>query len=266
MIDIPQSPGASPPAWSAWSSYCSPAHRTSPLPARPRRPPATAHRLRRPVRLEFAILSLKPGVPSFMETAGNAFARHLGALAGPHLRSTRTYFDAEDHGSVPLISLYHGLTFLFEGYKPSFFDVRERPSGLVTHFERVSSRLGVELTPPEQYVNGMASAMLSNDEVDKALELLQLNVSLYPTSYNVYDRLATGGRRGRGRDRHPGATPTESTRRHPILSQVVENPGRHASATDHRQAADLWCRVPHRDALGRASYRSVRQQPSRGLT
>ena len=28
----------------------------------------------------------------------------------------------------------------------------------------------------------------------------------------------------------------------------------------------LWCRLPHRDAVGRASYRSVRQQPSRGLT
>ena len=133
----------------------------------------------------------EPDVPSFMETAGNAFARHLGALAGPHLRSTHTYFGAEDHGSVPLISLYHGLTFLFEGYKPSLVDVRERPSSLVTHFERVSSRLGVDLPPPERYINGIAYAMLSNDEVETALELFRLNVSMYPMSYNVYHRLAS---------------------------------------------------------------------------
>jgi putative transposase len=38
------------------------------------------------------------------------------------------------------------------------------------------------------------------------------------------------------------------------------------SAIDHRQAAELWCRLPHRDAVGRTSYRSVRQQPRGGLT
>ena len=51
----------------------------------------------------------------------------------------------------------------------------------------------------------------------------------------------------------------------PLFPQVVERTGLCPSTTDHRQAAQLWSRLPHGDAVGRPSHGPVRQQPSRGL-
>ena len=122
--------------------------------------------------------------------AGQAFARSLEAAASSGFRSTLRYFEAEDHGSVPLLSLYHGLLHIFEGYKPSLALFFEEPSALRPHFERISERLGVVLLPPEPLVNRRGYAMLrQSEDVDKAIELFKLNVSNFPGSYNAYDSL-----------------------------------------------------------------------------
>ena len=65
------------------------------------------------------------------------------------------------------------------------------PSAWKAHFERVSDRLGITLLPPEGLVNVMGYEMLySEQDVDKAIELLTLNTVNYPESFNVYDSLA----------------------------------------------------------------------------
>lgn len=130
------------------------------------------------------------GDPMVNREAGQAFARSLEAAASSGFRSTLRYFEAEDHGSVPLLSLYHGLLHIFEGYKPSLPALVDEPSALRPHFERISEQLGVVLLPPEPFVNQMGYVMLRQQEdVDKAIELFKLNVSNFPGSYNAYDSL-----------------------------------------------------------------------------
>ena len=46
------------------------------------------------------------------------FSALLKSAESPDFRSELQYFEAEDHLSVPLLSLYHGLLFVFDGYKP----------------------------------------------------------------------------------------------------------------------------------------------------
>jgi len=101
------------------------------------------------------------------------------------------YYEAENHMSVPLLSLYHGLLFVFDGYKPPMALFYGEPSLLKAHFERVSDRLGITLLPPEILVKGVGYEMLySEQDVDKAIELFTLNTVNYPESFNVYDSLA----------------------------------------------------------------------------
>ena len=101
------------------------------------------------------------------------------------------YFEAEDHGSVPLLSLYHGLLHVFEGYKLNIGAVRENPPLLDAHFEAVSEKLGISLRPPEGFVNGFGLYLLNEaKETDKAFEFFRLNAANYPESYNVYKSLA----------------------------------------------------------------------------
>jgi tetratricopeptide (TPR) repeat protein len=128
--------------------------------------------------------------PKIGAEAARRFTQLLESAAPLGVRSTHQYFEAEDHGSAPLLSLYHGLLYIFEGYKPSIKDVLGQPSSLNTHFRRVSERLGVTLLPPEAIVNQLGYVMLHQmRNADKAIEFFKLNVANYPDSYHVYDSL-----------------------------------------------------------------------------
>ena len=115
----------------------------------------------------------------------------IQSAASPELHVRHDYYEAEDHTSVPTLSLYHGLLFVFDGYKPPMALFYGEPSLLKAHFERVSDRLGITLFPPETLVNGAGYEMLYYEQdVDKAIELFTLNTVNYPESFNVYDSLA----------------------------------------------------------------------------
>jgi uncharacterized protein len=135
-----------------------------------------------------------PGVEARDRKVGEGATRRLARVlqsAAPGVRCSLRYFDAEDHGSVPLLSLYHGLLNIFDGYKLWVDADRQEPSDLSAHFKRQSERLGVTLLPPEATVNGMGYYLLYQAKnVDKAIEYFKLNVANYPDSPNVYDSLA----------------------------------------------------------------------------
>ena len=63
-----------------------------------------------------------------VEDAIRRFAKALEAGdAFPSIRSAFQYFEAEDHGSVPLLSMYYGLLHVFEGYKRPLVDLLSSP-------------------------------------------------------------------------------------------------------------------------------------------
>ena len=78
--------------------------------------------------------------PKIGQQACQDFADILRANNSPSFRAALQYFDAEDHGSVPLLSLYHGLLFIFDGYKPTG-SVDENLASLNDHFAKISGRL-----------------------------------------------------------------------------------------------------------------------------
>lgn len=132
------------------------------------------------------------GEPGLDEESIREFSRILANAGDSDIRSTLQYFEAEDHGSVPLLSLYYGLLHVFEGYKFSIENFIKMPSiaAVKAHFEGVSERFGIEVQPPEATINQLGYELLYRvEDVDKAVELFALNVSNYPDSFNVYDSL-----------------------------------------------------------------------------
>jgi predicted alpha/beta superfamily hydrolase len=130
----------------------------------------------------------EPGDPR-VDGATRRLARLL--QSAPGVRCTVQYFEGETHGSVPLLSLYHGLSYVFDGYKVQVDADRQEPSDLAAHFERQSERLGVKLLPPEATVNGMGYYLLHQARnVDKAIAYFALNVANHPASWNAYASLA----------------------------------------------------------------------------
>jgi len=129
--------------------------------------------------------------PSVGENPRRDFNALLQSNASPRFRSRLQYFESEDHGSVPLLSLYHGLLFTFDGYKPSIGSVFENPSSIKSHFAKVSERLGIDILPPEEFLQIVGVEMLyQKHRPDKAIECFQINVENYPGSFNAYHCLA----------------------------------------------------------------------------
>ena len=114
-------------------------------------------------------------------------------LTSNGLKYAQKYYDSENHNSVPLISTYDGLKFIFDYYK---LDATEKDfsdttnliaTKLKNHYEKVSSEMGYKISAPEAFVNYFGYDALNKKQYSKAQAMFQLNVESYPNSSNVYD-------------------------------------------------------------------------------
>lgn len=109
------------------------------------------------------------------------------------LRYESKYYGNDDHGSVPLITEYDALRFIFNKYRfklspKDLLDARvDIVNKFVKHYQEVSKLLNYKLSPPENMINGLGYEFLQRKQYDKAGGLFKMNVDNYPESFNVYD-------------------------------------------------------------------------------
>lgn len=109
------------------------------------------------------------------------------------------YYENDDHGSVPLITEYDALRFLFPWYRleglESFFqeDAPDDPEPLLqaldTHYAQVSEHFGYPVPPPEPDVNSLGYNFITVNKPAMARAMFELNIRNYPESANVYDSM-----------------------------------------------------------------------------
>ncbi|MCW3114790.1 MAG: alpha/beta hydrolase [Segetibacter sp.] len=106
------------------------------------------------------------------------------------------YYDTEGHNSVPMLSEYDGLRFIFDYYR---LDASEKDfadstaliaTKLKTHYVNVSDKMGYKNSAPEALINYFAYDALGKNQFNKAQALFELNIESYPVSSNVYDSYA----------------------------------------------------------------------------
>lgn len=105
------------------------------------------------------------------------------------LRYGYKYYGDDDHGSVPLITEYDALRFIFDGYRLPLGRVLATPSFLPEHFRAISAKLGTTFVPSEGIVSQLATFALNQDTA-KAMAFLEIGTQMYPNSYRSFDRLA----------------------------------------------------------------------------
>ena len=125
------------------------------------------------------------------------FVNSLDTKADNGLHFGWKYYNNDDHGSVPLITEYDALHFLFPWYNISglnqFFDPASTASAeelinfISSHYDNVSDHFGYKVPPPEQFINSIGYGFMNNNMPDKAIALFDLNIQNYPESSNVYD-------------------------------------------------------------------------------
>jgi predicted alpha/beta superfamily hydrolase len=113
------------------------------------------------------------------------------------LRWEYKYYDEDTHGSVPLISEYDGLRFIFNYFSfrnnNQLFDnsvPANKAVALVSdHYKKISQEMGYEVLPPERYVNNLGYGFLQAKQNEKAYAFFKLNIDNYPKSGNAFDSM-----------------------------------------------------------------------------
>lgn len=112
------------------------------------------------------------------------------------LKYAQKFYEKERHNTVPLISEFDGLRFIFDYY---FFDASEKDftdptpqiaARLKSHYSTISKEFGYKVAAPETFINYLAYDALAKKQTAKAKALFELNVDSYPGSSNVYDSYA----------------------------------------------------------------------------
>jgi len=116
-------------------------------------------------------------------------AEWLEKAKSPDLHVKIQHYAGEDHGSVPLPSLYYGLLHVFDGYKASLTTYIDGAESVAAHFEAFSEKAGADFLPPENAVDMAAEFLTDYMTPEVQLELLQLNTRNYPESAHAKKRL-----------------------------------------------------------------------------
>jgi len=112
------------------------------------------------------------------------------------LKYASKYYGDDDHGSVPLISEYDGLRFIFSWYRFKFLPSDFSTPGIAIvqrmkqHYQTVSKEFGFKVSPPEMQINDLGYFAISQKHYEKAAALFEMNTENYPQSGNTYDSYA----------------------------------------------------------------------------
>ncbi|MEM9673536.1 MAG: alpha/beta hydrolase-fold protein [Bacteroidota bacterium] len=129
---------------------------------------------------------------SSMRLAQEAFFVALEENSNQSLQVKFQHFDQDDHGTIPLPALYHGLQYIFEGlHLSSDKMLTYEPAAIVEHYRAFSEKIGFTFTPSESEMKLYADYFFyRNDEKEKGLAFYQMNVDNYPKSYQAHQYLA----------------------------------------------------------------------------
>ncbi len=107
------------------------------------------------------------------------------------------YYDDEDHGSVPLISEFDGLKFLFSWHRfPKWSEIMDTEKSvddltqlIVSHHEKISSKFGYEVLPKERQINTIGFTLMNRGMSEKAYAMFDLNIRNYPDSPDAQESM-----------------------------------------------------------------------------
>lgn len=105
------------------------------------------------------------------------------------------YYGNDSHGSVPLITTYDALRFIFSFYhldldNEDYMNFSKKTvTKIEDHYKNVSRQFGFPFPPPEGLINQMGYMALEQKKMEESEYLFKLNVTNYPQSMNVYDSL-----------------------------------------------------------------------------
>ena len=116
----------------------------------------------------------------------------MGAVNSKNLQYKVDYIPNTDHSSIPMLSWYNGLLYIFDGYHKSHFDYMKDPDLIESHFKEIEAKIGLKMNPPYDIFEILVHYLTSPDRYPdpvKAKKVLNMALKYYPTSSYFKDKL-----------------------------------------------------------------------------
>ena len=126
--------------------------------------------------------------PPYFESLGE-FSELVEAKSGEAIDLKYVKMGAEDHGSIPYISLFSGLRFIFSEWQLPNDIFSKGLKEMDKHYQYISDKFGYKVETPEVFINQLGYNYLQSENIDAAIEVFSENVKRFPKSANVYDSL-----------------------------------------------------------------------------
>jgi len=98
----------------------------------------------------------------------------------------------EDHGSVPLKSVYDGLEFIHSDWLLPNDVALQGIESIKKYYAGLHQKYGNVIEISEVFLNTLGYQFMQHGFLEKAIDVFKYNVELYPNSANVYDSLGEG--------------------------------------------------------------------------
>jgi predicted alpha/beta superfamily hydrolase len=97
-----------------------------------------------------------------------------------------------DHSSIPLLSWYNGLLFVFEGYDLSHYGMMQDPDSIEAHFAELAKNTGLRMDPPQTIFWILAHYLTTPNrypDAEKAFKVIDMGLKYHPESPYLYEKL-----------------------------------------------------------------------------
>lgn len=116
----------------------------------------------------------------------------MSAIHSKNLQYKVDYIPNTDHSSIPMLSWYNGLLFIFNSYHKSHFDYMKDPDLIESHFKEIEAKIGLKMKPPYDIFEILVHYLTSPDRYPdpiKARKVLNMALKYYPSSPYFKDKL-----------------------------------------------------------------------------
>jgi hypothetical protein len=120
------------------------------------------------------------------------FAKALKDYAPANVQAKLEVIKDTDHSSIPLLSWYNGLRYIFEGYDVSHYSFTANPELIESHYANLEKTIGLKMPPPQDVIEIVLHYLTAPNRFpdrEKALIVAKIGLKYYPHAPFILEKL-----------------------------------------------------------------------------
>ncbi len=120
------------------------------------------------------------------------FAEALKAYEPTQVQSKLDVISGTDHSSIPLLSWYNGLRYIFEGYDVSHYSFTANPESIEVHYANLEKKMGLKMPPPQDVIEIVLHYLTTPNrfpDKEKAMKVAKIGLKYYPQAPFILEKL-----------------------------------------------------------------------------